>query len=293
MNTPRYLIAKFVPDLSRMEPRNVGVIVWTSKGVGARFLAEKPGNPGIVDGRRIPGYVQIADRPVYAQWVKYWVSLANKPSIKPATGGCAISSESEKFLQALKKSGRGSFFLEDGGVLLDQLAPSDSVENLTNFLFGHLVDADPTSQILESPALDEDLGEIAQLVWIASDIISSPNFMPDFKVRHKGGKKEIKFTGAFQNCALHVFEEVELHKTPDVLDRTIFSTMYKWRELSEVQPDTQDYSLICASPERLQDSYVLESVEMLKEVSTVVNLYSERDQFVSKLSALKRLDQQR
>ena len=28
MATPRFLIAKYAPDLRRMEPRNIGVIVW-------------------------------------------------------------------------------------------------------------------------------------------------------------------------------------------------------------------------------------------------------------------------
>lgn len=54
MNTPRYLIAKYIPDLRRMEPRNIGVIVWSPQGVAARFAAEKADTDGDVDGRSLP-----------------------------------------------------------------------------------------------------------------------------------------------------------------------------------------------------------------------------------------------
>ena len=39
MNTPKYLIAKYIPDLNRMEPRNIGIVVWSPEGIEARFLA--------------------------------------------------------------------------------------------------------------------------------------------------------------------------------------------------------------------------------------------------------------
>ena len=57
MSTPRYLIAKYIPDLQRVEPQNIGVIVWAPGVAAARFAAEKADRPGEVDGRSIPSFV--------------------------------------------------------------------------------------------------------------------------------------------------------------------------------------------------------------------------------------------
>ena len=55
---PNYLVAKYISDLHRMEPRNIGIIVWTRSAVSARFVAERPNKPGEIDGRSIPPFVR-------------------------------------------------------------------------------------------------------------------------------------------------------------------------------------------------------------------------------------------
>ena len=41
MNTPRDLLAKYIPDPLRMEPRNIGVVLWADGNVTAwRFAGE-------------------------------------------------------------------------------------------------------------------------------------------------------------------------------------------------------------------------------------------------------------
>lgn len=52
----RYLVAKYIPELLRNEPRNVGVIVWTPEKVDARFWGEN--GEDNVDGRKIPEWVR-------------------------------------------------------------------------------------------------------------------------------------------------------------------------------------------------------------------------------------------
>jgi len=81
MNTTKYLLAKYIPDLHRFEPRNIGVIVWSPLGIEARFLAEYPNRPGEVDGRSIPGFVTSAS--AYKQWVRYWRDAISGTSIRP------------------------------------------------------------------------------------------------------------------------------------------------------------------------------------------------------------------
>src|SRR5207237_10908789 len=58
MNTIRYFLARYVPNLDRGEPRNIGVLVWSPDGVAARFLAESPDRPGVVDEAHTPAFVR-------------------------------------------------------------------------------------------------------------------------------------------------------------------------------------------------------------------------------------------
>src|ERR1700722_16693761 len=109
---PRYLIAKHVADFQRMEPRNIGVIVWTPHCVEGRFLAERSGAPGDIDARSIPPFVASAS--AYKQWVAFWRSqLTDKPT--------ASGKPLQQWVENLKQTSHGSFWLADGGVILSSV----------------------------------------------------------------------------------------------------------------------------------------------------------------------------
>ena len=58
--TAQYLVAKYVPDIRRMEPRNIGVFVWMPGAISARFL-----QPDAV--------VPFVNEPeTYNRWVRFW-----------------------------------------------------------------------------------------------------------------------------------------------------------------------------------------------------------------------------
>ena len=117
MNTTKYLLAKYIPDLHRFEPRNIGVIVWSPVGVEARFLAEYPNRPGEVDGRSIPGFVTSAS--AYKQWIRYWRDAFMREAVSPLDGGEVVSASSPAFIEALQQTGRGNFVIVDAGSVLD------------------------------------------------------------------------------------------------------------------------------------------------------------------------------
>src|SRR5690348_1103045 len=108
-NTAKYLLAKYIPDLHRMEPRNIGVIVWSAAGVEGRFLAENPDKPGEVDGRSVPAF--ITSLSAYKQWIKYWKTSLEGEAYNPADGSQPIAVSAPEFLEALKASSKGNFVL--------------------------------------------------------------------------------------------------------------------------------------------------------------------------------------
>src|ERR1700683_4912459 len=109
---PNYLVAKYISDLHRMEPKNIGVIVWTRSTVSARFVAERPNKPGEIDGRSIPPFV--TSTAAYKQWVDFW---RGELGAKPLRAGQIL----QRWLDKLKGTSRGNFLLADGGTIFAEV----------------------------------------------------------------------------------------------------------------------------------------------------------------------------
>src|SRR4051812_28985393 len=107
MTTLRFLLAKYAPDLRRMEPHNCGVVVWSPEGMAARFLGEQ------ADGKiRPPGFVESDGRHGYREWVHYWKEMLSRPEIKTAKG-VAVPKSSPEFLDVLRSKSKLHFMLVD------------------------------------------------------------------------------------------------------------------------------------------------------------------------------------
>ena len=70
----QWFVAKYMPDLRRREPRNVGVILFAGDRVLSRFLAEDANDPSKIDGRTIRHKVGSPDN--YRDWVHFWRATA-------------------------------------------------------------------------------------------------------------------------------------------------------------------------------------------------------------------------
>jgi hypothetical protein len=120
---PRFLVAKYTPDVFRNEPRNIGVVLWSPGGVLARFIGE-PAEPGDEwDEACIPSFV--ASPAAYKQWVRYWRREIGKPAIRPSTGGALVPATSPAFLEALRQSGPRNYVLADGGTFAEPIPPRE------------------------------------------------------------------------------------------------------------------------------------------------------------------------
>ncbi|HKI38764.1 MAG TPA: hypothetical protein VKA46_43345 [Gemmataceae bacterium] len=159
MNAVRYLVAKYVPDLRRMEPRNVGVVVWAGGEVVARFAAERPDQPGTVDDRCAPSFVRSLS--AYKQWVRFWRKELEKAAVRPLRGGEPVPRSSPDFLKVLAATGRGNFLLMDGGLLLDPVTEGE-LPQLADYLYKALVaevaPAEEPAAFPKCPPLDVRVG---------------------------------------------------------------------------------------------------------------------------------------
>jgi hypothetical protein len=148
MGRAKYLIAKYVPDLFRNEPINVGVVLWLDGQVGSKFISEK--SDGKLDLRTAP--TQIVSKPTFRQWVNTWRKMIEADAAKIIGTRETILKTDERFLDAIKSSGQGNYALEHGGQLLEEVKSSE-FSNVLNYLFERLVE-DRTDEIQNQNAKD-------------------------------------------------------------------------------------------------------------------------------------------
>jgi len=135
MNMPRFFLAKFVPDLLRMEPKNIGVVVWLDGQVGARFLGEDQPPTGTT---RPPRRLRVATPAVYDQWIRYWRHQLQQPFVTRNTDGFTAARESADFLDVLASKSKPACMLVNGGVVREEIS-ANRLDSVVQDLFETLV----------------------------------------------------------------------------------------------------------------------------------------------------------
>lgn len=291
LTTPRYLLVKFIPDLARNEPRNVGVVVWSRQGTAARFVGERS-TPGEVDGRYVPGAVgQVLAG--YKQWVQYWQMEINKPVIGPYLRHSHETTDrgSSLFLQTLKGSAKGNFMLEDGGVLLDELSDDVAPRDLADYLFRNLV-ADPS---IDEPKTekDADLQKMADNAFQKAGMSCDPHFRNDYTLDcqiAKGVQTRLHFSHAYENGSLTLMQKVSFPKSPGTLRNNVRSNAFMFEQVlntRRIESITHGCALIYVSEDRAGETEVKDAMQLLSAFSTVYNLYDQEDLFIKLLRRLQ------
>jgi hypothetical protein len=273
MNTARYLIAKYIPDLRRGEPRNIGVVVWTPYGIAARFAAEKPGLPGEVDGRSIPSFVSSAN--AYKQWIQFWHDEIAKPELAPVTGGQPINRSLPEVLEVLSQSGKGNFALVEGGLLLDPVNP-DSVGDVVDYLYGQLVDSGGQ----EEPR-DATLDDVLERILEQTNLRSNRNFHTGFSVTcqvAQGKNEDFEFSHAYKNGTIQrLYQRVPLSPKRVLLRKTVHDTAWMFEKVTQtgIVQQGQAVALVYLSEDQRGDR---ETARLLDSLSSVARLLDVRNE---------------
>jgi hypothetical protein len=262
-DSPRYLVAKYVSDLQRMEPKNIGIIVWTNTAVSARFAAEKLNIPGEIDGRSIPPFV--TSMAAYKQWVDFW---RNQLDAKPMRAGRTL----EKWSDDLRRTGRGNFWLADGGVFLQEVR-TDEIQTVTDDLFHKLV---------EQPSVDEirdvALDQIADHVIRQLQLTRNRNFHNRYQVSclvADNVTEAFEFSHAYSNGTLkRLYQRVPLASKRTPLRRVVHDSAWMFEKVVAQKIVTRDQAvaLVYATEEQRHDPSISWSFDVLSSVARVANL---------------------
>jgi len=274
MNTTKYLLAKYIPDLHRFEPRNIVVIVWSPLGIEARFLAEYPSRPGEVDGRSIPGFVTSAS--AYKQWVRYWRDAISGTSIRPLGGGDVVSSSSPGFIEALQQTARGNFVVVDAGSVLDDIS-EEELPTVADQLFAQLIEVNTA----EEPR-DIGFDELCDSLMVRAQLKHHRNFHDRYPVRCtvRGVDEAFLFSHAIANGTLErAYQRFPIPKRKTQLQKNRDATAWMLESLLNTNVITADKTvlLVDATPEQISQTEVDKSIRLLGTMSRVVNIHNEAE----------------
>ncbi|MFC9172793.1 hypothetical protein [Streptomyces sp. NPDC057107] len=119
-----WFLVKYVDDIFRNEPINIGVVVTAEDGIGSHFLGQRP--DGSINGQKISKRIHGVE--TYKAWVKFIHKEAARGSLEDRIAGLA------------KRTG-DRYLIERRGPVLDS-EPRISPTQLANELFTALVSAE-------------------------------------------------------------------------------------------------------------------------------------------------------
>lgn len=253
----RFLVAKYVPDVKRMEPRNIGVIAWCDGCAEARFLGEDEAPP-----RRLG----IRDTRVYRKWLSSWRKQIARPFVEVGHGQIVDKSTPE-FLDALREWSRDSFLLVEGGEIIEAVDRT-SLPALTEYLFRELV--------AEDEAKEKKEHEYQQLKTAATQLIKQSGLegRPDFRRHEPTWYTAFGVTKSFSCDVLGPMKEPYsiYHQTILSNQRTFDSTAFHlhWFRESRSFPKERCAALVVGSGQLTRDQ--LDNRQMLEQIATVIDV---------------------
>lgn len=255
----RYLIAKFIDDPRRMEPRNIGVMLWSGGKVACRFTP--------AESARF-----IHDKATYQRWVAFWTKQAERPELKSQSGEL-VSRRTSQFVDALALSQKGNYRLYEAGYLPERLRAGER-EEAVEFLYSELV---ATSEAIEEEKAVLPLRDTCADLFEQAGAVGRQEYHPNFRINCsvEGVWQEFRFDYAWESRTLEsVFQRVLLSGQQSVFAATL---MFEWLEKSATVGvhklrKERCFSLINSGDVNTSDSVVSKRLEMLDKFSTLVDV---------------------
>jgi len=272
MTATKYLLAKYIPDLPRFEPRNIGVIVWCEDGVEARLLAEYRDRLGEVDGRSIPTFVTSSN--AYRQWIRSWRKAVSGETFTPSGHAEPIAVTSPEFVDALVRTSRGNFVITEAGELLDRVT-EDELPAVADQLFASLVETNAPDE-----PRDLDFDEKCDQLLALSGLPQHRNFHNRFPVTCSvnGVSEEYVFSHALANGTLErLYQRWPLPKGKKNIQKHLHDTTWRLEQVVRQNIITADRTvvLVDVTAEQQAAPEAEKSLHLLRSMARVINLQDE------------------
>jgi hypothetical protein len=237
-----WLVAKYMPDLKRREPRNVGVLLRAGDRALSRFVGQQAN--GVIDGRFLRG--RVADVNTYKAWVNFW---------RNAMG------TAENLRELVQPTGDENYMVEYGG---ERLLGADArePEDMLDYLYAALVEELPEKEALSVAQLSEDvLGrlEIADRVERGYRL----------SIPHERFTDTVLFDYRYMNGTPHLMQQVSLTLSDDRSWDVAHAAAWSFEKAHGANEET---SLIALVKQRQDDNDLERQLLLIEENATVVDV---------------------
>ena len=281
-STPRFFLAKYVPDLVRMEPKNIGVVAWAEGQTAARFLGEDRGEGTL---SRLPRRLGASQRSLYQQWVEYWRHQLQQPSLTRSGNGRAVPRESPEFLDVLATKSKPGCMLVDAGIVRDDEPPL-AISTLVDELFETLVLEEAERTVGDPQGEAISLRNAARAAFSQSNLKTRDDYREkyDWLCLVNGVQRTLRIDHALKlpfetEPPTAIFQHVLLKRQNSVMG-TAF--LFDRAKENGVRPE-RCTALVYATERDIQDGDLQDSLDLLASYGAVVNL-SDLSQAIQQLS---------
>jgi hypothetical protein len=272
MSSARFLVAKYIPDMHRLEPRNIGVVVWNKGQISARFIGEvASGDDHVIVPRRLG----IRSKNVYQQWIHYWREQMAQRTLSVNGNGECVSRNSPEFLEALKRKSKQQYLLVDGGFISGDVDISD-IDDVVRDLFEALVDdrsEKQGSQEEESVLLKKAIANALR----ESGIDGMKGYQSRIPLTFRVDSHPLSFTfdyGIYTNRPKVLFQHVALTRPTTVNSAAfMFDCLRKSAYEPYRLPKQRCFSLVRASQQTMETPNAENELNKLKVYSEVLDLF--------------------
>lgn len=280
----RFLVAKYIRDVHRLEPCNIGVIVWTAGMVSARFLGESRDiHAEVVAPRRL----RVRDQDAYRQWVHYWREQMSRSSLNINGNGHQVPRESPEFLDALRHKSKRQFVLVDGGFISAEVDASE-VDEVVNDLYDTLVDDTPERRVVS----EEEcvlLKKAINRVFFDSGIGALSGYSAKLPLTFRVDGKALGFTfdsGVYTNRPHALFQHANLARPMTVNAAAFMFDCVCRAELDSYRLSQQRcFAMVRTTPQTMDLPNASNELTKLRAFATVIDL-AEHDVAVDVLKSV-------
>lgn len=250
----RYLVAKYVQNLSRMEPRNIGIFLSYNDRIHSRFIGERNKS---IDLRTVRSIFSHSGS--YKEWVEYWKYLLSQQK-----------SPDELFVELLASS-NGNYVVLEGESLFLPRDVLGSPTSILEYMFRLLVDEFPEpKQSPEQVNLTAKCEEIIKKY----ELLRSSHFLrePLVELIFDGKRQHIRPSYSWVNGREIYFQKVSIDPSrPDATQKDVNNTLWMFEKLkiSDRSRTTKAMIKVAEPEEIISHQNQIEPDEYLKLLSDV------------------------
>lgn len=226
MSAPWYVV-KYMPDLYRREPRNIGVVLLHDDHGYGRFLGQDPAS-GELDTRRVAQTIPATK--TYAAWVDFFTHHLTVGTWTKAR-------------ESLARRSLDNFLVEEGGTWeLDYDDPRLLLDELYGSLVDDLAASTGDRDSAGSPSIMGLIRRVFQEAGIAKRVVSSPIFHVPVQGLREPIEKMMKFDYKFANGHVTLMERMSLAPGRDTDNQQrINDFLYRAEHVSEQHPEIENF----------------------------------------------------